>query len=468
MWIPPVVKEYKLPFELREYQHKAISFCCLDKRSGLFADVGLGKTVMGTLIAFHHVYEGNADKIIVLCPPILIGQWYRWFQQIEYLNPGITVCAYKGTPKKRASLNLDADVLIMSIQIFKNDFDRLYQHHKRKKPFLIVDEAAAVRRPQTQNFRKVRDFSRNRGLLLMTGTPLNSPLHAYGYLKLLRPSIYRSLAQFRTIHVAKEDFWGNAIEFKNLDLLKTHLDSCSIILHAEDCLDLPEIVYDVVCYDLSKKHMKLYRTLVEERLLVLKDKVIDATEAQRLYHASQRIIMSPQAYSDEPIQPAGFEVIDSMLEEMEGEKLIIFANYRQTNRSIYRYVVDKGYNAVLCYGDTPSSRQQENLQRFIADPTCRVLVANPGSIGVGVDGLQDVSRAVLFMELPLTSDAFKQAVGRVHRSGQKRSCFIRMAVANGTIQQMLRKRVVQKDDLVQQVIASPKKLRDALYGRLTD
>jgi len=459
-----VITEYQLPFSLREYQQEAIEFCSRFDRSGLFADVGLGKTVMGTLIALQHAYAESADKVIILCPPILIPQWCAWLREFESYNPGITVEAYAGTPKFRRNIDLDADFLVMSLPIFKNDFDILKKHHRRRLPFLLVDEAAAVRRPQTLNFRKVRDFSRCRGLLLMTGTPLNSPMHAYGYIKLLTPSLYRSFTAFRNTHVAKEDYWGNPIEYRELDLLRENLTQQAILIHAEDNLDLPEIIYDVVEYKLHPWHQKLYNELVEEKLLILQDRVVDVTEATRLYHTTQQFVMAPQSYiGDETRLPSGYEIIDATLEELEGEKLIIFSNYRLTNEQIFDYLKKKKVEAVLCYGGIGAKQQDDNLQRFLKDPTCRVLVANPGSVGVGLN-LQSASRAILFMELPLTSNTFNQAVGRIHRMGQDKSCLVRMAVARNTVQQTLRHRVVQKDDMVQMVLPSPKKLRSALYG----
>ena len=462
-----LTRNYKFPFPFRSYQEDDITLACTYDRVGLYEDMGLGKTAIATAAVLCKGLLGQVDHAIIVCPPIILDQWKFWLDGISELNPGLTSVIYRGTPAKRKTIDVKSgDFIIMSMQIFKNDIRLITEKFRRNNLVLVIDEAAAIRNPKTKNFKTVRDFSVGQHLILLTGTPLNSPLHAYGYIKLITPTVYRSFNQFKNLHIEKLDFWKNPVAFKNMDLLQENLMLQSVVRHTSDCMELPEISFVPVRYRLTSEHYTLYRKLMEEKLLVLEDKVIDATEAMRLFHQSQQLIMSPQAYSDTEIVPNGYQIINNTLDELEGGKLIIFNNYRLTNEKVMEYLESKNLNPVLCYGGLTPKKRQEVIEAFKYDDTCKVFVASPRSAGIGIDGLQAVCNYALFMELPITSNDFSQAIKRVHRSGQKRNCVIKIAIADHTIQVLLQKRVVDKDDLIQQIIPTPQSLRKAFYGEV--
>jgi SNF2 family DNA or RNA helicase len=112
-----------------------------------------------------------------------------------------------------------------------------------------------------------------------------------------------------------------------------------------------------------------------------------------------------------------------------------------------------------------SPKQQNlNVDRFLEDPTCRVLIAQPLSAGMGLN-LQGVSSDVLFLETPLVPKDFHQAVGRVYREGQTKTPNVRIAIAAGTIQERLHRQLLLKDELVNKVQIGFQNLREAIYGR---
>jgi len=234
---------------------------------------------------------------------------------------------------------------------------------------------------------------------------------------------------------------------------------------ADDVLDMPETTYDPFHYELAPKHQQLYNKLVEELLVTLDDgELLDGTTQQRLYMQTQRLILNPALYGGEQILPAGFQIIDNMLEESDGEKLMIFANFQASNEAIFAHVEKLGgYNPVIVYGVNGPKKNADAMDKFLTDPTCLVAVCNPQSAGVGLN-CQEVCRQLLFLELPVTAAGFTQAVGRVRRDGQHRNVLIRIAVALDTIQVRLQKTVVRHEDEVQQVLPSKETLRKALMG----
>lgn len=456
-----VKANFTLPFELYPYQQDAVNELGWLEKAGYYLDVGCGKTATSTVSALlKHHEKGN--KTLVLMPPILLTTWSRWLKRI----PGITVTVFKGTPAERLSIKLQGDFILMSIQIFKKDFDRIFDALHDYPLTIIVDEATSIKNVGSDNHKKLFKMQQGHDLLLLTGTPLSTPIDGYAYCKLVAPGVYRNQQMFENVHVVERDFFKKVTKWGNLELLANNMKINAVRLLKEDVLkDLPPITYTPIFYDLSPDHKRLYTRLAEEQVLKLENGgKIDATQTTALYHALQQIILNYDHFSGDPTKrPAGYDVIDQMMEELEGKKLIIFASYRMTNGKLLTYL--QKYKAVAVYGDIPNKLKFANVDKFIDDPEVRVLVAQPTSAGYGVDGLQHVCSDVLFLEQPVIPMHFNQACGRVHRDGQRNNTHIRIAVAEGTLQVRLHHQLLANDQLINRVIKGPQDLRDAIYGR---
>jgi len=469
-----IQNEFVWPFEFRPYQNESIDDLVEYQKAGYYLPVGGGKTVVGFAAALYQAQHGRCEQIVIICPPILLDQWYDFVEEISALNGSMfNSLVYRGTPGQRRIMALaKQDVIIMSIQILKNDFRRLQPYLNAKKVTIILDEAQAIRNVSTKNYKAIRDVSETNNLMMLTGTPINNPLHCYAYIKQLFPEAYRSIKMFRNVHVAKEDFYGAATEFQNLDMLKSSLEVQAKIYDSADVIpDLPDIVYSVIQYDLSPTHAELYKKLVREELLVLEEEVIDATTAQNMYHKLQKLVLNPGIFSDQKVdRPVGLDVLDETLDELQldgplaKDKLIIFCNYRPSNELIYEYLEEKfpGQNRI-CYGGKlgGTGKNPQYIKEFLNDPNVKYMVASPKSIGVGLN-LQSACRYILFMETPLTSNDFNQAYQRVVRSGQDMKCTVKFAVARHTIQEKIVAGVREKEALVQQLTPTQQNLLVAL------
>ena len=472
-----ILENYELPFELRPDQVLATYRVCASDwdKVALFMDVGVGKTVVSTLIAFWWAMRGDIDQVLVVMPPIILLQWEEWIQTF----PGITTSIYYGTLKQRKKIDLSADFVFTTNGMFKNDFEKIKEYYRDKKVLLLVDEAASLRNIETLFYSAVREFiflTPYKRLLMLTGTALGAPQHAYSYMSLKTPDLYRDYLRFVMQHIEKTDKFRRVTKYRNLNVLASNLMKQTIWLKAEDVLDLPPVTCVPKIYELSKQHMNLYQDLVEEKLLELDDGVVlDGTTPERMRHVCQRVIMSPSTYMDSKIVPTGFALINSFTNELGifrnknkgggcGEKLVIYCNYRVTNEYTHQYVTDKlKLNAVQAYGKLGPKKNMASVQQFLKDPEVQILIAHPGSVGIG-GNFQSVCRAVLFLEIPTTANTYIQALGRVKREGQKRNIIVWLATAKGTIQEHLRKVVVKSEDMVQIVMPTKETLRSALFG----
>lgn len=460
-----VLQYYPVPFVPRKDQYEDVARLITWQRSGTFLPIGAGKTFTSTMVALHAALSGSVQQIIVIAPPILLSQWAQWLRSFEGIG---SVVVYRGLPSVRANLDLNADCVLMTSGVLKNDYQKLIDFYRDRKVFVIVDEATVVRNIDTLTHKAFRDFVRlpSKFFTLLTGTTISAPHQAYGYINLITPGVYRDYTQFLAIHVTGVDQFKEPCRFARLDLLAENLVLQAVRREADDILDLPEVTYVPVQYELTAAHKRLYDKVIEELLVVLDDGVVlDGLTPGRLRATAQRVIMMPSEFGGASINPTGFGLIDAMTDELDGEKFIIYANYHTSCEAIYAYCQQLKLNPVIVYGGALSSsaKNQVSLSKFIDSKDCRVLVGHPLSCGVGVDNLQHVCRAALFLELP-TPSLFSQAVGRLKRTGQKKNCVIKIATALGTVQVGMQKRALEKEDLVQQVAYTKDSLRRALRG----
>lgn len=453
--------EEKARFRLSTLQVTCVDTFLLWGRSLSRLEMGCGKTVISTVTSL----MSNTTTTVVVVPPILLLIWERWLNQVSE-----SVLRYQGTPPERLKMSLTGRRwILVSHAIFRKDFNRLIEELTGKEVDLIIDEAQALKSPDSLLYKRVGRFAVNRKLQMLTGTPLSKPLDAYTYIKLTSPEIYRNYGHFKSTHVSKRDFFGAVTEYQNLPLLSERFALRSLRYTKEEMFNYDNApLYPDTSYELAPDHLKLYQKLVEDQLLILDDGgKIDATTATKLYHACQQAVCNYAHFSGDPTKrSAAYDLLDLTIEQIdclnpEKSKLIVWTYYRMTSRSITKYLVDKGIHAVAAYSEVDSAK---NFRTFMEDPTCRVGVFQPGSAGAGLNP-QSVCSEALFLEFSTTPMQIKQAGARIDRMGQLRKPVIRFAVAAGTIQASLLEKLFVNDELVERVEQNSKmSLRQKLLG----
>lgn len=457
-----VTSKYKLPFDLYPFQQDGVNKLATLEGAGYYFDVGCGKSATSTASDLYmKIVDGRS--VVAVMPPILTRMWKRWLDSI----PGVTSVIYEGSPARRKGLDINVDYLLMSIQVFKNDYEYLAEKLKGRRLVLKVDEATSIKNVGSANHKAIRGFRDGMGahLQLLTGTPLSTPIDAYAYCKLITPGTYRNLHQFENIHVGERDFFGKVTKWNNLDLLHENMKINSVrVLRHEVLKDLPAETYTPIFYDLEPKHYRLYKELAEQQLLKLQNGgKIDATTPNKLYYALQQIVVNWGHFAGDPtLEPRALELVEEVLSELGDRKLIVVAIYQMTNRMLIEKL--SKYGAVGVYGEISPRQQSINVDKFIRDKDCRVLVIQPSSGGYGIDGIQHVCQDMLMIELPAVPRDFHQVVARLHRNGQKGNVNIRVAVADRTLQVRKLNDILAKDQLVNRVQGGWQDLKDMLFG----
>ena len=460
--------EFDTPFELYPFQVERVNTMARHDRCGFYWEAGSGKTAGATHYALYHSLHTGIKHWVLPMPPILLLQWARFLRSIKDKRTGkpLSVTVYAGTPKQRQALDLNAQFILTSYGLLRNDFEKLSTFYEHRKMGVVCDEAHAVKNIESITHKAVKQLADGKHLALLTGTPLTTPGDAYAYIKLIAPGIYRNLRQFQKIHIKEVDEFGKVLAWDNLDLLADNMKfQTSRVLRREVQKELPPITFNLVVYELEPAHLKLYNRISQEKLVEFEDgREINAISTQALYSALQQVVINWAHFEDDPSkEPAALALVDEVFDEIGPDaKLVVVANFIRSNA----YLLEKlqKYGAVAVYGEINAKGKQASIQRFIEDPSCRCILLQPQSAGFGVDGLQHVCSDMLFLEAPTVAPPFYQVAARLDRDGQQSPVNCRVGVANRTVQARMFKRLLENDKTVNSVQGGYKDLKDAING----
>ena len=451
-------------FEPRPHQLTGLNKCLKNERYGVYDDPGTGKSLIAYL--YSEVLKAGGKKVLCLMPPALSEQYARKYH--EMLVGSDAVCfVMNGKPKEREESYEGfrngewPDTLIYSYQMFLRDYDKV---DTSQYALLCCDESHALKNPSAKIFKlvaKVLASNEDIRLLLMTGTPIvTTPEDAYGNIKLTNPTAYRTKKSFERKHCVK--MWENGFwitrGYKNLNILSKNLYENGRRIIKEDVLDISKPNVIELQTSLSDSHKKLYKKLMEERVLEIPKEsspdgteFINAIQSAALRRHAYSIINFPQAYTTTKIVNNVQDLIKAQLESinLNENKVMLFANYTATVEGLVESL--KEYNPAVIYG---KSNTEQNKIKFIEDDTCRVCVLNPLAGGVGLDGLQTVCSDVMFVEPCTSPGLFDQAASRLVRSGQTKVVNVYTIKVSGTLYSHASRTLSDRTSYVKETIVS--------------
>lgn len=463
----------KIPFK---HQLDDIAFMRQHLRCGIYSEPGVGKTLPMQAHGIYLCALGN--KSIYTMPPILVKQFIASLKDnFQGIENHLKIAAFVGQPHKREELLTKwlvegaPDILCMSYQMYITYQYVLRTEHGYANTF--VDEATVVKNPNSRMHLAVEQFANaGNGLVLVTGTPIETNVEdCYGMISLVSPGRYANRYEFDDYHCVKEEIYVGEgrtaykiTGYLNLDLLHE-----SLMLHGRrvlksDVSDLPPRIISEYLVDLSRKHQDLYCQIVEDRMLELKDDtLIDMTTAQAMYQATQQVLINPEKYGATLKSNELLDTLDAIIESLDGQKILVYVWFNDSvTKLLERY---KHLNPVALNGKVTGAKREQNKQKFIQDSSCKMLISNPKSGGVGVDGLQHVCSHVVYAEVCPLIGTFQQSIDRLHRTGQKSDTVnVYVLVANNTIAVELRNRLVLKDENQEKVVRDKRTILAELMG----
>lgn len=257
-----------------KHQKEAIAFALYLDKCALFLDLGLGKTYTSlTIVKLRNKLYNNVHKVLCIVPKSLI---YQWCSEIERFVPGAKI--YRSDVKKSTftlffpddlATNYDKEGLTFCLTSYESLESRVKPIKEASFDMFILDESAKIKNPdaiRTKNTLKVCS-SIPYGLEL-TGMPyINSPLDMYSQMMLIDPTLYGINRHiFESRYIIYDIFRGRRIPkgVRNFKELRDKAYCAAFSRTKEQCLDLPDKVYETRRLPLYDTQHRLYTKLVRE------------------------------------------------------------------------------------------------------------------------------------------------------------------------------------------------------------
>jgi SWI/SNF-related matrix-associated actin-dependent regulator 1 of chromatin subfamily A len=415
--------------------------------------VGCGKTKM----AIFYAEMLNLFPCMVVCPASVKSGWLREWKET---NPDrrVSIISTSSPPE-----DFEADVIVINYDILgkrvtkengKTSLEiRLDGMKKKSFSLVIADEIHFLKNRKSirsKSFKKL--IHKVPSVIGLTGTLImNRPAELLNILILIErikeitpDDQYHHYFFERYCNMKETNFGLDISGASNIKELNRLLKECCYFqVSKRDALkELPPISENVVECEITNK--RAYKKAKGDLLQFIEDKFKDEEKVEKAARAEFLVKLSTlKQLSLEGKEKFIKKWVEEWMEANEEEKLLVFAS----QSTILTKIAGEFKEGLLITGSTTTKKRDEILQKFFLQKESRVLFANIGCLGTGVDGLQKVCSNMAILELPPRPSDLVQVIGRLERSGQENPVTIQYLLSPETIDQDLWEMLKGKKDV---------------------
>ena len=442
---------------LRPYQDEAADFLYSRDRAMILAPVGAGKTAITLTAMQAMIQDGHVKRFLVLAPKRVCTD--VWRQEGLKWASNIFIEIAIGTAKNRiAAFNCAANVIV-------TNYDNLLWLCRERPDLLqgfdgiVFDELTRLKNPSGSRFKalfKVINLFKIRWGL--TGSFTSNGLEdVFGQCKVVDQSLLgRSKNAFLQQYfvLMNRDYGEWAARPDSLPKIMKTIKPATYLLDAGDYADLmpPLHMVEIKCqmdmehYNTMKKDLVVAfpsATAVATNLAVVTGK-LQQMSSGFVYHSTTTPSKSPGKFNTSTqsiwFSSHKFDRLEELLAENQRDCTMIFYMYKEELEELKRRYP---HAQTL---DDPNAVERWNTGQI------ELLLAHPKSAGHGLN-LQHHGNKIVFLSLPWSLEYFEQAIGRVHRSGQKREVWCYILMTENTIDERIYSVLQEKCTLSEIAIA---------------
>lgn len=429
---------YSLSPYLYKYQKDIVNAALNSECFGIFSDTGTGKAAMGLEIAAHY------NKTIVLCPLSVIET--AWIDDCHKFYPNQTIINVWGNSKtdRIKKLHTDSHIYVMNYESFK-----ILRNEIRKMQFdcLIVDESSVMKNMSSQITIMLLDIAAtipHRFVLSGCPTP-NHNSEIFPQMKFVDPELfgnnyYGFLARYFHQDMANPHNWYQTDEDK--ERYYARLSDKSIFLKKEDCVDLPEKVFEIRKFDLAKKQREYYDSVwfdIQSNINHWSKFEFTAKLMKLREITSGFIINKDKTITDFANNKE--EALKDVIAEIGNQPIIVWCQFT--------HEIDTLAEKFGGVGLTSSTKNRDEIIRKFKNNEIKLLFTHPKLIGKGLT-FANCSYSIYY-SLSFSYEEFKQSQDRIHRIGQNNKCTYIILQASDTIEVKIYDCVQQKGNAVDEL-----------------
>ncbi|MGA0555427.1 DEAD/DEAH box helicase [Larkinella sp. VNQ87] len=445
--MPPVSIPDTLRARLRDYQKAGVNWLNFLDELGfggcLADDMGLGKTLQ--IIAFLLIQQAKnrPGATLIVVPTSLL---FNWQAELTNFAPSLTVHTFyganrvsnrvsSGTTKKPDFDPYDVVLTSYGTVVSSVNFLKKYQFN-----YVILDESQAIKNPESQRYRAVRQLpSRNR--LVLTGTPIeNHTFDLYGQLSFACPGLLGDYHHFKAHYSTPIDKFDDRQRARELQ----QKISPFILRRTKTQVapELPEKTEMLLFCEMGPEQRKVYNAYEQEFrqfLLTTKEGDIPRLRLHVLQGLTKlrQICDAPVLLNDAEDYGDASAKIDVLIEQIETKspqhKILVFSQFVSMLELIRKRLDVSRISYEYLTGQTTD--RATRINRFQADDAVRVFLI---SLKAGGTGLNLTRADYVYLVDPWWNPAVEnQAIDRVYRIGQQKNVVAVRLICPDTIEEKM-------------------------------
>lgn len=431
---------------LYPFQQKGLDDVKDMNRVAFYYDMGLGKTFVGAEKLIRLCSGDN--KHLIICQKSKIADWRQHFA--DYYKYDIS--AYDLTDKRQWN-DFWENPCGFRNQVGIINYELAFRRPKLSELnnfTLLLDESSLIQNETAKRSKFILDKLKPKNVILLSGTPtggkyenLWSQLHLLGW-KISKELYWK---QYVDVEYLKNDE-GFPIKvvrgYKNVERLKAKLRQYGCrFMKTDEVFDLPDQTFIEQGIETTKE----YRTFRKKRIVTVGGKLVE---------------YCGQSFSGEIKLVGGIELVgDTILTKMLYERQLC-GQYNKNKLNALRDILESTDDRVLIfYNFNDELRKIEDICIELDKPMSIVngngrdlslydeysnsvtaIQYQAGAMGLN---LQKANRIVYFT-LPLSSELFEQSKKRIHRIGQKSTCFYHVLLCKNSIEEQIYKNLKMRRD----------------------
>ena len=471
------MSEYIFKTKPYEHQFKALKKSWDREFYGLFMEMGTGKSkVLIDEIASLYL-RGKITAALIIAPKGVYRNWERGELPTHMPDQVPTLVAAWKAPSEMSKKDKEdlknilipngkLRILLMNVEAFSSTKGTKYaaQFLHKSSALMAVDESTTIKTPsasRTKNVLRVGKLAQYRRI--MTGSPVTkNPLDIFSQLEFLSPTILKqNYWAFRSRYAIMRNVnFGPrstqlVVGFQRLPELNKVVEQHSYRVLKEDCLDLPDKVYEKRFVSLTPEQVKAYEEMRRFNMTELEGEVMTSlsslTALIRLHQISCGHVTLDSGET-KALKSNRMNELLNVLDEVEG-KVIIWASYRFDLKHIEEILKNKfGEESTASYfGDTKDKDRQDIVERFQdKNSKLKYFVGNPSTGGYGLT--LTAAHTVNYYSNTYDLEKRMQSEDRAHRIGQVNKVTYIDLISEGTVDEKIVQSLRSKIDIASAVM----------------
>jgi SNF2 family DNA or RNA helicase len=445
------------------YQKRVVLWFLAVKKGGLFLEQGTGKTPTGIFLLGKLLHEKLINKPLVLAPVSLLNNT-AWFKDLErftdFLPINLRIDRENVMKNEINFLNYDKlqNWCFIKTKTAEHSYDKCNYFEKEKFDAIFYDESSTLKTHSSYRSKAFIKIARHaKYIALASGTPSPS-------------TIFQIWAQMRSIgsvlgdeYTPFEMRYGIQVTCGPIKKwiprsganqeIRSRINKVTYFIKRTDVLDLPKRHYIDVDVDLCEEHMQLYKKIEKDYIAAVQGLDRDGqpldgkVKAEHEIVARMRLLQVTSGFvtienedGDKQISTLQWnakldkldELMSNHLSASEDNNLIIWCRFRWEVDTIYNKYKDIG---VYLYGGLSETKRKTLLNKWLNDPTCRIIIAIPAAAKFGHTWLK--ANASIYFTGTDDYEDYSQSRDRNYRRGQDREVTEYKLITNKTIERKI-------------------------------